>query len=40
MLKPLHRLLAPAVLLAAPLLASADHLRPHLLLSARLTGAQ
>ena len=40
MLKPLLRLLAPAVLLAAPLLASADHLRPHLLLSARLTGAQ
>ncbi|MBC8083690.1 MAG: CHRD domain-containing protein, partial [Hymenobacter sp.] len=29
-----------ALLLAAPLLASADHLRPHLLLSARLSGDQ
>ena len=39
MLKPLLRLLAPVALLAAPLLSSADHLRPHLLLTARLNGA-
>ena len=37
---PLLRLLAAAVLLAAPRLASADHLRAHLLLTARLGGDQ
>ena len=36
----LLRLLAALALLAAPRLASADHLRPHLLLTARLNGAQ
>ncbi|WP_310391697.1 CHRD domain-containing protein [Hymenobacter sp.] len=40
MLKKLLRPLAAALLLAAPLVASADHLRPHLLLSARLSGDQ
>ena len=37
---PLLRLLAALVLLAAPRLAAADHLRAHLLLSARLSGDQ
>ena len=37
---PLLRLLAAAVLLAAPRLASADHLRAYLLLTARLGGDQ
>ena len=36
----LLRVLAAVGLLAAPQLASADHLRPHLLLTARLSGAQ
>ena len=40
MFKKLLRSLAAAALLAAPLAASADHLRPHLLLTARLSGAQ
>ncbi len=40
MFKTLLRPLAAALLLAAPLAASADHLRPHLLLSARLSGDQ
>ena len=40
MFEKLLRSLAAAVLLAAPLAASADHLRPHLLLTARLSGAQ
>lgn len=40
MFKTLLRPLVAAVLLAAPLVASADHLRPHLLFSARLTGDQ
>lgn len=39
-LNSLLRSLAAAALLAAPLAASADHLRPHLLLSARLSGDQ
>jgi Cu/Zn superoxide dismutase len=37
---PLLRLLAILALLAAPRLASADHLRAHLLLTARLSGDQ
>ena len=40
MLKKLLHSLAAAALLAAPLAASADHLRPHLLLTAQLSGAQ
>ena len=40
MFKKILRSLAAAALLAAPLVASADHLRPHLLLTARLSGAQ
>ena len=40
MFKTLLRSLAAALLLAAPLAASADHLRPHLLLTARLSGAE
>ena len=40
MFKKLLRSLAAIALLAAPLVASADHLRPHLLLTARLSGAQ
>ncbi|GAA3980779.1 CHRD domain-containing protein [Hymenobacter antarcticus] len=40
MFKKLLRPLAAVALLAAPLAASADHLRPHLLLTARLSGAQ
>jgi Cu/Zn superoxide dismutase len=41
MFRTLLHLLAATVLLAAPLAASAaDHLRPHMLLAARLTGAQ
>ena len=40
MFTELLRSLAAAALLAAPLAASADHLRPHLLLTARLSGAQ
>ena len=40
MLRTLLRACSAAVLLTAPLLASADHLRPHLLLTARLNGAQ
>ena len=40
MFKKLLRSLAAAAMLAAPLAASADHLRPHLLLTARLSGAQ
>jgi len=40
MFKKLLRPLAAVLLLAAPLTASADHLRPHLLLSARLSGNQ
>ena len=40
MFKKLLRSLAAAALLAAPLSASADHLRPHLLLTARLSGDQ
>ena len=35
----LLRSLLAAMLLAAPFIASADHPRPHLLLSARLNGA-
>ena len=37
---PILRLLAALALLAAPLLASADHLHAHLLLTARLSGDQ
>ena len=37
---PLLRLLAAAALLTAPRLAAADHLRPQLLLTARLSGDQ
>ena len=40
MFQKILRSLLAAVLLAAPLAASADHLRPHLLLSARLSGDQ
>ena len=40
MFKKLLRSLAVIALLTAPLAASADHLRPHLLLTARLSGAQ
>ena len=40
MYQKLLRSLLAAVLLAVPFVASADHLRPHLLLSARLNGAQ
>ncbi|WP_035567137.1 CHRD domain-containing protein [Hymenobacter sp. IS2118] len=40
MLRTILRLCSAAALLATPLLASADHLRPHLLLTARLSGAQ
>ncbi|GAA4021593.1 hypothetical protein GCM10022409_01580 [Hymenobacter glaciei] len=40
MLKNLLCSLAAVLLLATPRLASADHLRPHLLLSARLSGAE
>ena len=40
MYQKLLRSLLAAVLLAAPFVASADHLRPHLLLSARLDGSQ
>ena len=40
MFKKLLRSLTAIALLAAPLVASADHLRPHLLLTARLSGAQ
>lgn len=40
MFKSLLRPLAAALLLAAPMVASADHLRPHLLLTAHLTGDQ
>ena len=40
MFKLLLRILAAASLLAAPLVASADHLRAHLLLTARLSGDQ
>ncbi|MBF9237431.1 CHRD domain-containing protein [Hymenobacter sp. BT683] len=39
MLKKLLRGLAASVLLAAPVVASADHLRPQLLLTARLNGS-
>lgn len=40
MLKNLLRSLAAVLLLAMPRLVSADHLRPHLLLTARLSGAE
>ena len=40
MSKKLLRWLSATALLASPLFASADHLRPHLLLTARLSGAQ
>jgi Cu/Zn superoxide dismutase len=40
MLKKLLRSLAAAILLAAPLAATADHLHAHLLLTAKLSGAQ